>query len=517
MSLNNYNSSLYTVENKIKEIFDKQKRGEFQLEDFSYIGKYKPDKQNVAMQIFADRMAENPDCKPPKPYEPFTYVKVKKYPFKYDDRGRAIPLKQGDIMEYIDYARKHNMEIDMKTYMESGITKQFARFITFMFSNETPREKMLGFFNDNIEDLQSKSDDNNEDLQSKSNNNLESKLNNNIEDLTYIFIKYFGANKNETSIKYHNIFDDVKGSTNQNLSLKKKEYTYNFDEEDENEIKAATKHLETIIDRYTNSYKSKGSLYQKVFRSVNSTVSKVSNVDSLIGMKPSVKIKKSINNENNENESGTISLNEIIDNIKVEQEKLSDEYIYKFLHQYCKNAGKTTTTPTKDMMFKLHSYYGNNKKYVSTKNYLLSKENIILKELDRFKYEIEMISKKKLNLVNKYNNKLRQLLNLDEIIIYQTDTLPNYDDLITDKTLYNSIINEMNIESENLITNDDEVILHYFNIKLIELKSVIFTKNKYDKLKDYILTYLQNNTVKKIMKSFDIENAAESIANNLTF
>ncbi len=90
---------------------------------------YKPHKNNVKMHVFNDRMLERGIAL--KPGERNEYVVVKKYPFRFDDRGKKIALKVGDLMELADVARAENMSIDLDYYMTKTINGQLARFITY--------------------------------------------------------------------------------------------------------------------------------------------------------------------------------------------------------------------------------------------------------------------------------------------------------------------------------------------------------------------------------------------------
>jgi hypothetical protein len=111
---------------KIKEIFVT----DWKLEDFVQTGLWKPEKQNVTLNEFSQRMAE--ENKPvPIPGERFNYVIIKKYPYKYDFKGRQIPLKKADKMEYTDVVEKNNYEIDLKYYFDKQLTGQFARLISY--------------------------------------------------------------------------------------------------------------------------------------------------------------------------------------------------------------------------------------------------------------------------------------------------------------------------------------------------------------------------------------------------
>ena len=53
--------------------------------------------------------------------ERFSYVIVKKYPYKYDYKGRQIALQKSDKMEYLDIVKKYNYDIDLKYYFVSDL------------------------------------------------------------------------------------------------------------------------------------------------------------------------------------------------------------------------------------------------------------------------------------------------------------------------------------------------------------------------------------------------------------
>ncbi len=111
---------------KIKEIFVT----DWKLEDFIQTGLWKPEKQNVTLNEFSKRMAEE-NKSVPIPGERFNYVIIKKYPYKYDFKGRQIPLKKADKMEYTDIVKKNNYEIDLKYYFDKQLTGQFASLISY--------------------------------------------------------------------------------------------------------------------------------------------------------------------------------------------------------------------------------------------------------------------------------------------------------------------------------------------------------------------------------------------------
>ena len=111
---------------KIKEIFIKK----WELKDFIQTGLWKPEKKNVTLNEFAERMKEE-NKTIPEPGERFNYVIIKKYPYKYDFKGRQIPLKKADKMEYMDIVIQNNYEIDLKYYFDNQLSGQFARLLSY--------------------------------------------------------------------------------------------------------------------------------------------------------------------------------------------------------------------------------------------------------------------------------------------------------------------------------------------------------------------------------------------------
>jgi hypothetical protein len=129
LDLKNTKTLRELVITKIKEIFVT----DWKLEDFIQTGLWKPEKQNVTLNEFSKRMIE--ENKPHLiPGERFNYVIIKKYPYKYDFKGRQIPLKKADKMEYFDIVNQDinkSYEIDLKYYFDKQLTGQFARLISY--------------------------------------------------------------------------------------------------------------------------------------------------------------------------------------------------------------------------------------------------------------------------------------------------------------------------------------------------------------------------------------------------
>ena len=150
MDLNNTKTLRDLVIDKVKEIFSKK----WNLEDFIQSGVWKPEKKNITLNKFAERMQlENKML--PTPGERFNYVIIKRYPYKYDYKGRQIPLMKADKMEYLDIVEKYNYEIDLKYYFDKQLTGQFARLISYdsEFENQIYDEETNEYYIDDDKTL----------------------------------------------------------------------------------------------------------------------------------------------------------------------------------------------------------------------------------------------------------------------------------------------------------------------------------------------------------------------------
>jgi len=142
MDIYNFKSLRQMVLEKIDYLYSK----EWKMEEFVQTGLWKPNKKNQTLIKYIERLiSEGRD--PPDAYERFNYVIVKiTDPMRlYDFKGRKIDIKKGDKMEYIDYAKKNNMQIDLDYYFEKQLTGQFARLICYddefhIYSNNEWRE-----------------------------------------------------------------------------------------------------------------------------------------------------------------------------------------------------------------------------------------------------------------------------------------------------------------------------------------------------------------------------------------
>lgn len=125
-SLHNTKTIRELVEKKIHTVFNTK----WDINDFAQSVVWKPEKQNITLNMFIDRMREG-GFRIPEPYERFKVVVIRKYPYKYDLKGRQIVLKKGDKIEYLELAIEKNLEIDLNYYFEGELTGQFSRLICY--------------------------------------------------------------------------------------------------------------------------------------------------------------------------------------------------------------------------------------------------------------------------------------------------------------------------------------------------------------------------------------------------
>lgn len=116
------------VINKIEYIFTKK----WDLCDFIQTGLWKPNKCNITLNKFVDRMKKE-GKQIPEPYERFNYVLLKiDDPRKlYDVKGNKIAIGKSDKMEYVEFATQCNKDIDLKYYFDKQLIGQFARLISY--------------------------------------------------------------------------------------------------------------------------------------------------------------------------------------------------------------------------------------------------------------------------------------------------------------------------------------------------------------------------------------------------
>ncbi len=126
MDIMNIKTLRELVVEKIKFLFSQK----WEKEDFIQTGLFKPEKNNTTLHEFVNRMKEEGKIIP-EPYERFNYVIIKKYPWKYDLRGRKSGLSKSDKMEYLEVVNKNNYEIDLKYYFDKQLTGQFARLMLY--------------------------------------------------------------------------------------------------------------------------------------------------------------------------------------------------------------------------------------------------------------------------------------------------------------------------------------------------------------------------------------------------
>ena len=145
--IHNKYSILEIVKNSLKNAVNNPDKWEFK--DFIKSDAYKPNKDNKSVQRFVSRMRavlaiakkeneqlqkEGLEMKPypfaiPEPGERFNYVIASKCG-DFDMNGRKIAIKKGDRMEFVDFALKEKMQIDILFYITNYVIGICTRFIS---------------------------------------------------------------------------------------------------------------------------------------------------------------------------------------------------------------------------------------------------------------------------------------------------------------------------------------------------------------------------------------------------
>lgn len=116
--------------NAIDNFYKKDWSAPENIEAFTMTGIYKPNKQNVKMHTLKRRMLEERGIEIPAG-ERIKFIVTKKYPFKYDIRGRSTKISIGDQLELLETVLAENIPIDIDYYMDSSIAGQLARLICY--------------------------------------------------------------------------------------------------------------------------------------------------------------------------------------------------------------------------------------------------------------------------------------------------------------------------------------------------------------------------------------------------
>jgi DNA polymerase elongation subunit (family B) len=122
-------NNIYSLMELVHDMVDKIFSSKWCIDDFIQTDVFRPTKKNIKVHKFVDRMKEIGIKVPTN--DRFSYIIVKKYPYRYSYRGCKIVLKVGDKMEYVDTVKAENLEIDLDHYMRGSINKQLARLIVY--------------------------------------------------------------------------------------------------------------------------------------------------------------------------------------------------------------------------------------------------------------------------------------------------------------------------------------------------------------------------------------------------
>ena len=118
------------------------------VDDFVQSATYRPDKKNIRINKFIERMKAR-NIALPEVYERFKYVIVKPTKFTKID-GSFIKYNVGDLMEYPEIAKQDNREIHLQQYLNGALKGMLAKFVSYLFfeRNEDNTIKLQHNLND---------------------------------------------------------------------------------------------------------------------------------------------------------------------------------------------------------------------------------------------------------------------------------------------------------------------------------------------------------------------------------
>jgi hypothetical protein len=136
MSVSNTSSLMELVKFTIIQTYKDDKK--WTIKDFTVNGNYRSAKKNVKNNVFVKRMLDENNIII-RSGEQFKFIVAKKYPWKYDIRGRKKILSIGDKMELYNDSDDVSdndrlfpgVEVDIDYYMDKTIVGQLARFVSY--------------------------------------------------------------------------------------------------------------------------------------------------------------------------------------------------------------------------------------------------------------------------------------------------------------------------------------------------------------------------------------------------
>jgi hypothetical protein len=101
---------------------------------FTKTAVYKPLRNNLTVKAYVNKLKNRGDPIPEAGVR-FNYVVVQ-MKNTIDQRGRNIKYKIGDQWETPEYARDHNLDLDLTYYMNNEVAGTLARFLSYMFMDD---------------------------------------------------------------------------------------------------------------------------------------------------------------------------------------------------------------------------------------------------------------------------------------------------------------------------------------------------------------------------------------------
>lgn len=128
LDINNIRPAADVIKDVVTEAYAKSNSGGYPAEYFIQRATYKPEKHNVCVINFIERL-KNEGRNPPRAYEKFEYVKIRRDNIEFNDDGCKNNVSTADFMELYSYVVENKLPIDFSKYMLGDICNELAQFM----------------------------------------------------------------------------------------------------------------------------------------------------------------------------------------------------------------------------------------------------------------------------------------------------------------------------------------------------------------------------------------------------
>lgn len=128
LDINNAKSAAEIARDVIKDAFTKASEYKYPMEYFIERATYKPEKNNVCVINFFNRLKKMGRI-PPQAYEKFEYVKIRRDDIEFNESGCINHTTAADYMELFSYAVENKLPIHFSKYMLGSVCNEIAQYM----------------------------------------------------------------------------------------------------------------------------------------------------------------------------------------------------------------------------------------------------------------------------------------------------------------------------------------------------------------------------------------------------